>query len=83
LHNRLDYLIEIEQLNDLSAVLYNLLNGIAILTCFSFIGTVVGVYLNLDTSLILPTVVFCGVTTIGCYISHGYCNRKISDHDGV
>ena len=79
----MDILIEREQLNDLSVLLFNLLNGAAIVTCFSFIGAVVGVFLYLDTSLILPTSAFCGVTTIGCYISHDYCDRKISEYDGA
>jgi hypothetical protein len=79
----LETLIEREQLIDISLVLENLLNGAAVITCVAFIGTVVGVFFNLDTVLILPTSVFCGITTIGWYFANNYCRRKMREYDGV
>jgi hypothetical protein len=33
--------------------------------------------------LILPTSVFCGITTIGWYFANNYCRRKMREYDGV
>lgn len=79
--NNMEILIEQSQLTDISIMLSNLLNGAAIVTCFAFIGTVVGVFFNLNTSLILPTTAFCGITTIGWYISNNYCIQKMNEYD--
>jgi hypothetical protein len=81
--NNMEVLIEQSQMADVTIVLSNLLNGAAIVSCVAFIGTLVGVFFNLNISLILPTTAFCGTTTIGWYIAKNYCKNKMCEYDGV